>query len=267
MASSSSYPSSNSNRPMSFYETASRAGSISSRRSIYETQNDIYEAEDDLPVGHHFTFIPPNPKKYYKRLVEYCLLVDLEVMLSPEVDDNDEVSLGILSHPHLELINECALRWRIGHPYRVSCFLDLVRQFYERNEVPMECVPEALAGVIKAMQDTTVDFWMLSDVSSFEHSYRPPEADKGTIRSYSLIISSAYMAVSLTSFSPLYTIRWTLYPISKLPMSFHMSNYWSNYEKVGYWSVQILTLLLGRLISRNEYDKFQHNGMRRRWVT
>lgn len=86
-------------------------------------------------------------------------------MLSPEVDDNDEVSLGILSHPHLELINECALRWRIGHPYRTSCFLDLVRQFYERNEVPMECVPEALAGVMKAMQDTTLDYWMLSDVS------------------------------------------------------------------------------------------------------
>jgi hypothetical protein len=165
MASSSSYSSSNANRPTSFYETASRAGSISSRRSIYDTQNDIYEPEDDLPVGHHFTFIPPNPKKYYKRLMEYCLLADLEVMLSPEVDDNDEVSLGILSHPHLELINECALRWRIGHPYRTSCFLDLVRQFYERNEVPMECVPEALAGVMKAMQDTTLDYWMLSDVS------------------------------------------------------------------------------------------------------
>ncbi|EKM76561.1 hypothetical protein AGABI1DRAFT_62905 [Agaricus bisporus var. burnettii JB137-S8] len=163
MASSSSYSSPSSNRPGSFYETASRAGSISSRRSIYDSQNDIYELEDDLPVGHHFTFIPPNPKKYYKRLVEYCLRADLEVMLSPEVDDNDEVSLGILSHPHLELINECALRWRIGHPYRATCFLDLVRQFYERNEVPMECVPEALAGVIKAMQDTPLDYWMLSD--------------------------------------------------------------------------------------------------------
>lgn len=155
------------NRPTSFYEShaASRTGSISSRRSMYDP-NESYEIDDDLPVGHHFTYIPPNPKKYYKRLVEYCLLADLEIMLSPEVDDNDEVSLGILSHPHLELINECAVRWRIGHPYRAVCFLDLVRQFYERNEVPMECIPEALQGVFKAMTDTLLEHWTISDVSA-----------------------------------------------------------------------------------------------------
>lgn len=159
------YASGSSARPTSFYETASRHGSISGRRSMHDLNaNDLYEPDEDLPVGHHFTYIPPNPKQYYKRLVEYCLIVDLEVMLSPEVDDNDEVSLGILSHAHLELINECALRWRIGHPYRVVCFLDLVMQFYERNEVPMECIPEALHGVFKVLDETSSEYWMISDV-------------------------------------------------------------------------------------------------------
>lgn len=111
-----------------------------------------------------FTFIPPSPKKYYRRLVEYCLVADLETMLSPEVDDNDEVSLGILSAPHIELINECALRWRIGHPYRAACFLDLVKQFYERNDVPMECIPEALQSVTKVISDTDLDLWPTQDV-------------------------------------------------------------------------------------------------------
>lgn len=161
------YPSSNSARPVSFYETASRHGSISGRRSMYDVNaSDLYEHDVDLPVGHNFTYIPPNPKRYYKRLVEYCLIADLEVMLSPEVDDNDEVSLGILSHAHLELINECALRWRIGHPHRVVCFLDLVMQFYERNEVPMECIPEALNGVFKVLDETSLEYWMISDVCS-----------------------------------------------------------------------------------------------------
>jgi hypothetical protein len=159
------YGGNNSGRPTSYYESASRHGSLSSRRSMYD-HNESFDIDDDLPVGHHFTYIPPNPKKYYKRLVELCLITDLEVMLSPEVDDNDEVSLGILSHSHLELINECALRWRIGHPHRAVCFLDLVRQFYERNEVPMECIPEALQGVLKALSDTSLEHWTISDVSS-----------------------------------------------------------------------------------------------------
>ena len=85
-------------------------------------------------------------------------------MLSPEVDDNDEVSLGILSAPHLDLINECALRWRIGHPHRAACFLDLVRQFYERNDVPMECIPEALQAVAKVIHDTELELWFTQDV-------------------------------------------------------------------------------------------------------
>jgi hypothetical protein len=120
--------------------------------------------DENEDMTEEFTFIPPSPRKYYHRLVEYCLIADLEVMLSPEVDDNDEVSLGILSPAHIELINECALRWRIEHPYRAACFLDLVRQFYERNDVPMECVPEALQAVSKVIQETELDLWPIQDV-------------------------------------------------------------------------------------------------------
>ncbi|KAG2005892.1 hypothetical protein CC2G_002258 [Coprinopsis cinerea AmutBmut pab1-1] len=152
-----------------------RHPSIGSRRSLFDVNDEINPLEDgqddDIPVGHHFTFIPPNPRKFYKRLVEYCLVADLEVMLSPEVDDNDEVSLGILSPPHLDLISECALRWRIGHPFRAVCFLDLVRQFYERNDVPMECIPEALNSVSKVMQESDPEFWPNQDIEQLSSTY------------------------------------------------------------------------------------------------
>ncbi|KAF8064055.1 hypothetical protein FPV67DRAFT_1503362 [Lyophyllum atratum] len=159
-------------RPGSLYSAvdspggaSTRHGSISSRRSLFldNSSNGDVDGDDEVPVGHHFTFIPPNPRKFYRRLLEYCLVADLEIMLSPEVDDNDEVSLGILSAPHIELINECALRWRIGHSYRVSCFLELVKQFYERNDVPLECIPEALQNVAKVMQETEVEHWPVQD--------------------------------------------------------------------------------------------------------
>jgi hypothetical protein len=157
--------SSGSTRPTSIYssETLARHPSTASRISFYngDDHNEFANGEEDMD---DFTFIPPSPKKYYRRLVEYCLVADLETMLSPEVDDNDEVSLGILSAPHIELINECALRWRIGHPYRAACFLDLVKQFYERNDVPMECIPEALQSVTKVISDTDLDLWPTQDV-------------------------------------------------------------------------------------------------------
>lgn len=137
-------------------------GNFDNQTNNYDDNGD---GDDEIPVGHHFTFIPPNPRKFYRRLLEYCLISDLEIMLSPEVDDNDEVSLGILSPPHIELINECALRWRIPHSYRASCFLDIVKQFYERNDVPMECIPEALQNVAKAMDESDVDQWPIQDVS------------------------------------------------------------------------------------------------------
>ncbi|KAG7087446.1 hypothetical protein E1B28_013412 [Marasmius oreades] len=160
-----------SGRPGSLYDTSSpttRNASISigSRRSLYANTEDAEiedDGEEDIEVGHNFTYIPPNPKRFYKRLLEICLIADLEAMLSPEVDDNDEVSLGILSPPHIDLINECAVRWRIGQQYRATCFLDLVRQFYERNDVPPECVPEALQAVTRTLHDTEMDNWPRSD--------------------------------------------------------------------------------------------------------
>lgn len=172
------YPTSSASnaRPGSVYSPSgtSRHGSISSRLSVPSGQSDYMDdvsngmdGDDEIPVGHHFTYIPPNPKKFYRRLLECCLVADLEIMLSPEVDDNEEVSLGILSHPHIDILNECALRWRIGQQYRTTCFLDLVRQFYERNDVPLECVPEALQAMNKATHDLDLDKWPVQDVRLF----------------------------------------------------------------------------------------------------
>ncbi|KAF8124264.1 hypothetical protein K438DRAFT_1649950 [Mycena galopus ATCC 62051] len=164
----------------SAYEPPQRNSSVGSRGSFYAAsgldpngdalQDEVMD-DDDISVGHNFTYIPSNPKKYYRRLLEHCLLTDLEIMLSPEVDDNDEVSLGILSAPHLDLLNECALRWRIGHPYRAICFLDLVKQFYERQDIPMECIPEALSHISKVMTDMELDHWPAQDSEYLSNVY------------------------------------------------------------------------------------------------
>ena len=154
---------------------SSRATSISSRRSValvgsYAEPNlelvaEQVEVDDEVEVGQNFTFIPPNPRRFYKRLLEICIQADLEAMAS--LPEEQEVSLGILSQKHIELINECALRWRIGQSYRVACFMDVIKYKYEREEVPLECIPEGLQMIAKAMHDMDVSRWPKQDVSVF----------------------------------------------------------------------------------------------------
>ncbi|KAF8547315.1 hypothetical protein OG21DRAFT_1490334 [Imleria badia] len=200
-------PHSGSPRPGSLYSVTSAssnrhtgATSIGSRLSIFggpqddsravagddtvpETAEELLDGDDEIRVGHNFTFIPPNPKRFYKRLVEYCLTTDLETMFGPEVDDADEVPLTILSPPHTNLINECAARWRIGQPYRVTCFLELIKEFYERGHVPMECIPEALQAVSKVLHDLETDKWPSQDAELLANVY-------GSL--YNIFLSSLY---------------------------------------------------------------------------
>ncbi|KIJ47293.1 hypothetical protein M422DRAFT_249139 [Sphaerobolus stellatus SS14] len=160
-------------RPGSMYSVddrdspASRKGSISSRYSIalgsqFDPSSESVPEDEEVPLGHNFAFIPSNPKKFYKRLVERCLEADLESMAT--LPEDQEVSLGILSPRHLDIINECAVRWRISQSYRVTCFLDLIRYMHEREEVPFECVPEALQMVQKALHETELARWPKSDL-------------------------------------------------------------------------------------------------------
>ncbi|KAA1475982.1 hypothetical protein DENSPDRAFT_784248 [Dentipellis sp. KUC8613] len=186
-------------RPGSVYSSspygASRTGSISSRRSVLAMSQNLSEVDimnmtpeeldgdDEVQAGFNFTYIPPNPKKYYRRLLEYCLDADLKAMHDPNVDDDDQVSLGILSPPHIELLNECALRWRIPQPYRAACFLELIKSLYERNEVPMDCIPEALGTIAKVMNEISFDKWSIHDSEHLIGIY-------GSL--YSSLLSSVY---------------------------------------------------------------------------
>ncbi|KIL54126.1 hypothetical protein M378DRAFT_19106 [Amanita muscaria Koide BX008] len=44
------------------------------------------------------------------------------------------------------------MRWRIGAVYRAGCFLELIKGFYKRDSIPVQCVLEALGGVMRACE-------------------------------------------------------------------------------------------------------------------
>ncbi|KZT37680.1 hypothetical protein SISSUDRAFT_987298 [Sistotremastrum suecicum HHB10207 ss-3] len=160
-------------RPESVYSKSSvdlsaigRSSSIGSRQSLAfpDSLGDALEDDDEVEAGASFIYIPPNPRRFFKRFLELCMEADLAAMAHlPEDQEVNDSRLGILSVPHLELINECAVRWRIPHAHRVTAILDVIRYKYEREEVPLECIPEALQHVERVMRETELDKWARHD--------------------------------------------------------------------------------------------------------
>jgi hypothetical protein len=126
------------------------------------------DAEEEAAFG-SFTFIPPDPKAYYRRALELCIDHDLEQIRYQ--DEEEEVSLSILSKSHVELLNECVLRWRIMTPYRVLCNLDVIKYKYDRGEVPLDCISEALSSTDRLLAENSTVNWTKTDTSLLCTSY------------------------------------------------------------------------------------------------
>lgn len=93
--------------------------------------------EHDEHVKNQYTFIPDDPRAYYRRLLELCLKAQRHEPVRQ--DDGD----SLLSNATLQLLNECAVRWRIHPAARISLLLDVVRQLYGNEELGIRDIHEA----------------------------------------------------------------------------------------------------------------------------
>ncbi|KAI5481227.1 C2 domain protein [Pseudohyphozyma bogoriensis] len=116
---------------------------------------------EDENVSEGFTFVPPDPKFYYKRLFEIALDYDYDMM--SQLPPDEYVSLTILSNVNEALLRDCATRWRIIPPVRASTFLSLIVQHYKHQGVPEACVGEALSGLDRVEAEWEYDRWPWAD--------------------------------------------------------------------------------------------------------
>lgn len=115
-----------------------------------------------LPMS--FTYIPNNQEEQYSQLLCHCLAYDLEMMAT--LPEDEEVSLGILSTKHLELLSECALRWRISSSWRNLELLDGMLAYFSSDAVPFECLIEVFEGCMKLAADEPITTWPIKHVST-----------------------------------------------------------------------------------------------------
>jgi hypothetical protein len=103
------------------------------RRTSFDDEHDAFVAKST------YTFIPEDPRAYYKRLVEACLKAQrTEPIMEDDYDDG-----SLLSKSTRTLLNECAVRWRVHPAARISLLLDVVKQMYDHEDLEIADINEA----------------------------------------------------------------------------------------------------------------------------
>ncbi|KAE8229615.1 hypothetical protein CF326_g5412 [Tilletia indica] len=103
------------------------------------------DGEGDDGSATSFTFIPPDPRGYYRKALTIMLAHDIDAIMS---FSEEEVSVGILSHNHLVLLDQIARCWRITDGWRRAVRLEVIRERYEAGQCPLDSVDDAVRIVV-----------------------------------------------------------------------------------------------------------------------
>ncbi|KAJ2623413.1 hypothetical protein GGI26_002451 [Coemansia sp. RSA 1358] len=98
------------------------------------------EALGDEEIASAFEYIPTNAAQHYRRLTQLAVLHDIVSALglsdsaSGSTDSNSNIASAIqLSNSAKELLKQLAIAWRISAPYRETCYLDVINEYYEQG--------------------------------------------------------------------------------------------------------------------------------------
>ncbi|RCI06748.1 hypothetical protein CU098_013112 [Rhizopus stolonifer] len=125
----------------------SRTASVSSVSSISSRIDDQFES---------FVFIPPDPKTYFRYLMNVC------------VDHNSNQKLRpthLLSLESEELLRECWKTWRLSWPFRVTMHLSSVKSSLSIDKIHLEETKETVKLLEKVLKDHPIGSWAEADCS------------------------------------------------------------------------------------------------------
>lgn len=95
-----------------------------------------------------YTFIPPDPRAFYRLILDQTLSHDLRDREIEATQANSEApSMKLLSKQSTEFLNELCLRWRIPNFSRLVLFLDVIRAKFVDNEIDLNTVDSAFTFV------------------------------------------------------------------------------------------------------------------------
>ena len=97
-----------------------------------------------------YTFIPPDPRAFYRAVVKQALTTDLN---NPELE-RPEGARPLLSKASTEILTEAAIRWRVPQFSRLVLFLDAIKEKYQHQEIDLPTLDSAFEYIKEPQLDT-----------------------------------------------------------------------------------------------------------------
>lgn len=102
-------------------------------------QSNGFQAHTDGAEG-IFTFIPPNPREYFRILLKMCF----DNHAGPAAEgEGDEVFPPVLSFEELSLVEACATRWRVPSFSKSVLMLSLIREMHSESRADLDTLDKA----------------------------------------------------------------------------------------------------------------------------
>jgi hypothetical protein len=114
------------------------------------------DGQEEFAPKNIYTFIPEDPRAYYRRLVELCLKAQQSEYMREQSDR------PLLSSETRALLYECSVRWRVHPAARISLLLDAVKQLYDSDELGIEDANEAFS----IADNWNYSSWPVADVQT-----------------------------------------------------------------------------------------------------
>ncbi|PIA13778.1 hypothetical protein COEREDRAFT_11058 [Coemansia reversa NRRL 1564] len=126
------------------------------------------EAMGEEEIAEAFEYIPTNAASHYLALVQRAVAYDIV----NNVQSNTSDTIIPLSNIAKELLNQLAIAWRISAPYRETCYLDVINNYYESGDLPIAYLFDAFGKIerivhlINPQEWHTAQFKYLLDTQS-----------------------------------------------------------------------------------------------------
>lgn len=131
-------------KPHASAESAYHEGGASSYVIDQPVDMSALNINDAAEDNTSYTYIPPDPRHFYRAIVKEALTYDLaDTSLEPTEATSEVPSIKLLSKQSAELLNEIALRWRIPQFSRLILFLDVIKEKYEEQAISLDTLDAA----------------------------------------------------------------------------------------------------------------------------
>lgn len=122
-----------------------------------------------------FTFMPPDPRNFYRFVLAQTLTHDLssqDVRPASSEGENGSPPVTLLSKQSTEMLNELCLRWRIPYVSRMILFLDVIREKFVDQEITLDTLDAAFIYVKDPLPEKSKNHKSMTSIL-FERSNWP----------------------------------------------------------------------------------------------